>query len=156
MRSTSPDTSPTALRQRLKEDGYLFIPDLFPRDLVLSARRHIVEDMAENGFIEQGTDVMKAAMHSDYVQDPTKPGPNLLGRRDLQKCEQLLKVVEHQHLKHLFAGLYSGSGEGSVTDDVQSQNDDQDVTKVVLMSIESSWDDVKTYLPHGFPSVLVV
>jgi hypothetical protein len=44
-----------ALRERLAEDGYLFLPGLLDRGEVLAARRSVMAMLAEEGVLEPGT-----------------------------------------------------------------------------------------------------
>jgi len=44
-----------ALRERMEEDGYLFLPGLLDRDEVRAARCSIMELLAEEGLLEPGT-----------------------------------------------------------------------------------------------------
>jgi ectoine hydroxylase-related dioxygenase (phytanoyl-CoA dioxygenase family) len=46
-----------ALRERMEEDGYLFLPGLLDRDEVIGARHSIMEMLAEEGLLEPGTPV---------------------------------------------------------------------------------------------------
>jgi hypothetical protein len=49
-----------SLRERMKEDGYLFMRGYFRRDDVMDARREIVGRLAAEGLFEPGTDAMDA------------------------------------------------------------------------------------------------
>ena len=50
---------PPALRKRLRDEGYLFLRDIQPRDAVLSLRRQILEICGEAGWLRPGTDPME-------------------------------------------------------------------------------------------------
>ena len=54
-----------SLRERLAEDGYLFLRGYLKRDEVLAARREIVERLAAEGVLEPGTDPMDAIICRD-------------------------------------------------------------------------------------------
>jgi hypothetical protein len=58
----SDDTAhdPDALRARMADDGYLFLPGCLQREQVIDARRVIVGRLAEAGLLEPGTDPMEA------------------------------------------------------------------------------------------------
>lgn len=53
-------SDPEALRRRMEEDGYLFMPGLLRREEVLEARRAMVERLAEGGFIDTRFPLMDA------------------------------------------------------------------------------------------------
>src|SRR5438876_2257182 len=54
-----------ALRQRIEEDGYLYLPRLLQRDRVLEARREMTRRLAAEGHLEPGTDPMDAVAKKD-------------------------------------------------------------------------------------------
>ena len=58
----SDDTAhdPDALRARMADDGYLFLPGCLQREQVIDARRVIVGRLAEAGLLEPGTESMEA------------------------------------------------------------------------------------------------
>lgn len=49
-----------ALRARMREDGYLFLPGFLERDLVLEARRVITDRLAEQGHLAPGSPPLEA------------------------------------------------------------------------------------------------
>ena len=66
-----------ALRERMEEDGYLYIRSFFKRDAVLAARRSILEQARADGLIEPGTELMDGipragagSFHPEYAQTP--------------------------------------------------------------------------------------
>jgi hypothetical protein len=59
-RSHDAVSDPDALRTRMTEDGYLFLPGCLDRAEVLDARRVIVERLSQAGLLEPGTDTMEA------------------------------------------------------------------------------------------------
>ena len=46
--------NPAALQQSMEENGYLFIRDFFPREIILEARIRLLEKLAENDLFEPG------------------------------------------------------------------------------------------------------
>ena len=48
-----------ALRERLAEEGYLYLPGVLNRDEVLSARRECMERLMQHGALQAGTDPME-------------------------------------------------------------------------------------------------
>ena len=53
------------LRERMAQDGYLFLRGYLKRDEVLAARREMVERLAAEGVLEPGTDPMDAIIRMD-------------------------------------------------------------------------------------------
>jgi ectoine hydroxylase-related dioxygenase (phytanoyl-CoA dioxygenase family) len=66
-----------ALRARMADEGYLYLPGLLGRDAVLDARREVTRRLMEHGFLVPGTDPM------DAVANPEKRNgymPEVLAR----------------------------------------------------------------------------
>lgn len=49
---------PEAMRQRVQEEGYLYLPGLLDRDLILSIRKDVLTQLQAEGAIAPGTDLM--------------------------------------------------------------------------------------------------
>ncbi len=49
-----------ALRERMEEDGYLYLPGYLDRDLVLEARHDIFARLAAEGYLQADTPIMEA------------------------------------------------------------------------------------------------
>jgi hypothetical protein len=64
---------PEALRQRMAEEGYLFLPGLLDRDEVFEARREIVRRLAEVNYLKPGSDPMDAIIHPDVPSRGYQP-----------------------------------------------------------------------------------
>ena len=71
-----------ALRARMLEDGYLFLPKFFPRDEVQVVRRAICTDLASEGVLAEGSDVEEAI---------ARPGLEMAFRPDLANASDPLK-----------------------------------------------------------------
>jgi hypothetical protein len=63
-------SAPQSLRERLEEDGYLFIRGFFRRDDVLGVRREFVDRIAALGNLEPGTEPMDAILRKDGKLNP--------------------------------------------------------------------------------------
>jgi len=65
---------PAALRQRMEQDGYLYLPGLLDRDWVLDARRAVLERLHQEG-----------ALHPDHplMEGVVRPGVEFSFRPDL-------------------------------------------------------------------------
>jgi hypothetical protein len=55
----------TALRERMKEDGYLLIRGLHNREQVLTARRQMLEKLAENNALDPQAPLMDGVINKD-------------------------------------------------------------------------------------------
>ncbi|KND03563.1 uncharacterized protein SPPG_01038 [Spizellomyces punctatus DAOM BR117] len=99
MLMTPANASPSLLRERFRRDGYLYIPQLIPREQVFLARRTIVQDLAKTGFLEPGCDVMDAVTKKS---ENTNASPSLLNRQDLANSDSVKEVLEHSALYRIF------------------------------------------------------
>ena len=78
-----------ALDQRMKRDGYLFIKDLLPREVIAGLRRQFMEIVAEAGWLKPGTAIDDAVVRPEAAC--TDPDP---------RCLEVLKrqyVLEDYH-----------------------------------------------------------
>jgi hypothetical protein len=74
---------PSALRQRMAEDGYLYLPGLLDPAAVLTVRRHITDRLAELGVLDEAQPRLDASY---------RPGGNgLQSSHDLAKNNPLLE-----------------------------------------------------------------
>src|SRR5437868_11823973 len=51
---------PETLRQRMAQDGYLYLPGLLNKEWVLDARRSVIEVLAANGQLDPAASAMDA------------------------------------------------------------------------------------------------
>jgi len=78
---------PNALRESMLANGYLYLRGFFDREDVLTARRAVVERMAEEDLLEPGTDPMDAVC---------RRGLDLKFRADLAENNNELDAVLYQ------------------------------------------------------------
>jgi len=57
------------LRNRMREDGYLYLPGFYEREAVVNVRVQVLRQLAEMGYLKAGTPV------EDGVFDPENPPP---------------------------------------------------------------------------------
>lgn len=57
---------PTALRDRLQEDGYLLLRGFHEPDRVRAARRQVLEHMAGEGMLDPDAPIEEGVVHPDY------------------------------------------------------------------------------------------
>lgn len=89
-----------ALRSRLAEDGYLLIRGLHDRDLVLQARRTILEHLAKLDCIDHGSDLI------DGVIKPGVEAPRMTGQRVITHSDPVRTVLESRCVLDFFAMLF--------------------------------------------------
>ena len=79
---------PAALRGRMEEDGYLFLPGLLDREEVVAARRSVMAMLAEEGILEPGTPPGEGIA----AREPTGKGTGV--RNDLaRKSREVQRVL---------------------------------------------------------------
>jgi hypothetical protein len=71
-----------ALRQRIEQDGYLYLPGLLDRDRVLDARRVILERLRASGCLDPSAPLMDGVLNSsrnsNFRPDLTENNPPLM------------------------------------------------------------------------------
>ncbi len=87
-------------RNRMQEDGYLFLPGFLDREAVFSARREILERVASEGGLLDGTDVLDGALKEDV---------SIRFRPDLtRKSERLREVLFEGPMLGFFEDFLGG------------------------------------------------
>jgi hypothetical protein len=84
------------LRQRLAEDGYLYLPQMFPREAVLAAQERMTEQMSD--FLLPGGGERTLSPDAK-VRVPWPTGW-------LQEQPEVMRVVEGEELFDMFARLF--------------------------------------------------
>lgn len=90
---------PEAMRQRMEQEGYLFLPGCLDRDEVLDARREMLRRLAASGYLAEGTDPM-LAMSSGKSRGVQ---PQLA-----KDNEPLKKVIHHGKMIEIFRRFLGG------------------------------------------------
>jgi hypothetical protein len=89
---------PAVLNQRLEDDGYLFIPGFFNRDLILAGRASVTERLAAEGALDPAFPPIEAM---------GRPGKSLGYRGDLAKNNPAIeRVVYGPELLGFYARLF--------------------------------------------------
>lgn len=89
-----------ALRERMDEDGYLYLPGYLDRDEVIEARREITRRMAETDAFLPGTDPMDAVWNPAYQNS---------FRADIPKNNApLLHVIYGRRMIAFYEGFLGG------------------------------------------------
>jgi hypothetical protein len=84
------------LRQRLKADGYVFLPGFLPRNQVLEARRSIVNEM-------------------EKLKTSKEEKISLLAHPEIAVLDGVLRVLEHERLFELFSALFDEPAVGTLS-----------------------------------------
>jgi len=71
-----------ALRERMAEDGYLYLPGYLDRDEVLGARRALCGQLAELGLLDASRPVDKGAVNPHHPTAPLTTRPAALARQN--------------------------------------------------------------------------
>ena len=89
--------NPPALRKRLRDDGYLFLRDILPRDDVLHLRRRILGFCHEADWLREGSDIMDGL---------TDHEPILEGAPEWRPVYAKVQASEEFHRLKLHAGVH--------------------------------------------------
>jgi hypothetical protein len=92
--------NPEALRQRMKDDGYLLLRGLQNRDNVLRGRRRILEYIDEQGSIKPGTNLDDAVVNFEGQY------ANTMGRRGITHEPAVRAVLESKEMFDFFGGYF--------------------------------------------------
>ena len=95
---------PAALRDRLFEDGYLFLRSVHDREEVLAARRSILERLSKRGEIAADAPLMDGVIATDIDKQSTS---SVRGNEDL-KNDLLRQVVYGTRILRFFEQLLGG------------------------------------------------
>lgn len=83
--------NPAALRERMKEDGYLLIRSLHDKESVHTARLQILEKLNDKGMLAPDKPLMDGVYNVDYPE-PTTTGS--MGNKHLTQLDAFKTVVE--------------------------------------------------------------
>lgn len=95
---------PTALRRRLKEDGYLFVRDILPKDEVLYIRRRMLEFCREEGWLRDGTELMEGLTDHEPLVEGSKAWRPVYEK--IQKLEAFHRLKLHENMYRLMEDLF--------------------------------------------------
>ncbi len=112
----------SALRERLADDGYLYIPGFFDPELVLAGRRAIFSQLAANGELDPGSDPMEGRVAPVQAQafaldaaptfkaaDGTVRNPDKVGafRPEMAaESDEIKRIVFGPELEAFYQGLF--------------------------------------------------
>ncbi|KAI4158682.1 MAG: hypothetical protein LQ342_007203 [Letrouitia transgressa] len=94
LRPTPKDIPLLEMQRRLKEDGYLFVKNLIPRDDVLRVRKEYFEHFSPTGILEPGTDPELGIFNSS--QSPHDYGG--IGAGELPPTDEQVRILTESHV----------------------------------------------------------
>jgi hypothetical protein len=93
--------NPVILRERMADDGYLFISGLIDRDRVLAARARILRHMDEQGTLSPNRPVL------DGVMPPNGKRAHVIGKRGISHDPAVRGVLESRELFEFWHRFYN-------------------------------------------------
>ncbi|OBT61627.1 hypothetical protein VE03_08862 [Pseudogymnoascus sp. 23342-1-I1] len=95
LRPTPKDTPISEIRKRLKEDGYIFMKGLIPREDVLNLRKHYFQHWGETALLEPGTSPQDGIFNTS--ENPLHHGG--IGAGDLPlSAKEVETLISSHHL----------------------------------------------------------
>ena len=105
--------SPVDLRVRAEEDGYLFLRDVLPKDLVRELRTQFLEICASYGWLEQGSDGLSGRADTAAIGDIPVDEIAFCGvgiprqaYEDVQRLELFHAIAHHPSLLAVYSSLF--------------------------------------------------
>ncbi|GIK71760.1 MAG: phytanoyl-CoA dioxygenase [Chloroflexota bacterium] len=97
--------NPIAVKQRMDRDGYVYLPGFLNREDILSARKVVLETMAQNGDIDPSFPVMqaKAIIGRNFDDIPYRTKPELT-----RENPWVVKIMTEGALPNLFREMLGG------------------------------------------------
>jgi hypothetical protein len=100
LRRSRPDAPAEELRDRLEQDGYLFLPNYLDRDEVRKARRELLQRLATLGWLAADRDL-------DDAVPAAEPGPPFDMNELASSSPALLRLLYGQRMIALFERLFA-------------------------------------------------
>ena len=88
---------PPALRKRLRDDGYLFLRDILPKDDVLHLRRRILEFCREAGWLRESAELMDGLTDHPPIIEGGKEWRPVYAKVQALEAFHRLKLHTHVH-----------------------------------------------------------
>jgi hypothetical protein len=100
--SDAPGGDPEALRERLEQDGYLFVPGLLDREAVRAGRLELLRHVQAQGALDPAYPIEDGVL---------RPDADELGLWQAypSSSDVLLSVLQGERMTRLFAGLLDGA-----------------------------------------------
>lgn len=95
---------PSRLRKRLRDDGYLFLREILPRDEILQLRRQILEICGEAGWLRPGTNLMDGLTDHAPIMERDEEYAPVYGR--VQALEAFHRLKFHRAIVGIVEGIF--------------------------------------------------
>lgn len=96
--------NPSAVRKRLRDDGYLFLRDVLPRDDVVQLRRQILEICEEAGWLRPRANLMDGL--TDHAPIEEGSDAHAAVYKKVQALESFHRLKLHANVMKLFEDIY--------------------------------------------------
>jgi len=100
--STALRNEPAALRERLREDGYIFLRGVVPQDTMTGGRELVLRHLEAQSLIDSQYPLEDAVVAGQHGGDQGR----VKGTEDLIRTPEFLAVVEHTNLFKLFDDIF--------------------------------------------------
>ncbi|MSS72977.1 MAG: phytanoyl-CoA dioxygenase [Candidatus Latescibacteria bacterium] len=99
--------NPPLLRKRLRDDGYLFLKGILPKDEVLDLRRRILEFCREVGWLRPGSDLMAGLTDHAPILEGAEVWRPVYAK--LQALEAFHRLKLHENVRRVMEDLFQES-----------------------------------------------
>lgn len=96
--------NPSALRKRLRDDGYLFLRGVLPKDEVLQLRGQILEICEEAGWLRAGANLMEGLTDHAPIQEGSDAYKAAYNK--VQALESFHRLKLHANVTKIMEGIF--------------------------------------------------
>lgn len=96
--------NPSALRKRLRDDGYLFLRGILPKDEVLQLRGQILEICEEAGWLRAGANLMEGLTDHAPIQEGSDAYKAAYNK--VQALESFHRLKLHANVTKIMEGIF--------------------------------------------------
>ncbi len=96
--------NPSALRKRLRDDGYLFLRDILPKDKVLHLRRRILEFCQEAGWLKEGSNLEDALTDREPILEGAEEWRPVYAK--VQALEEFHRLKLHDNVRKIMDDIF--------------------------------------------------
>ena len=106
--SCSRDSSRSQLVEKLEQQGYLFLRDMFPRENVLKVREEICHEMAKEGLLDSSADPLECIPSSNVQGNDKSQGSSTFDSIP-DRCPAMKQLLYGPTTRNFFERLLGGS-----------------------------------------------